>query len=153
MIDCVDMTPLQAVRGHDPSAAAAVQGHTAEVRCAAREFDAIHVVAARHAVSEVKRIANNTYYSVTQTLSHIPYHCCCGCDHRAVRDGHQPCQRRLKYIRIYHLFNLMMENNASCTIDIDLIISVHRTQHMKSPTIIIININCLSPSFIIITRS
>ena len=35
----------------------------------------------------------------------------------------------------------MMENNASCTIDIDLIIS----QHVKSPTIIIININCLSP--------
>jgi len=86
------MTSLQAVRGHDPSAAAAVQGHTAEVRCAAREFDAIHVAAARHAVSEVKRIANNTYYSVTHSLTH---------SHtlslllrlRSVRDGHQPCQR------------------------------------------------------------
>ena len=44
----------------------------------------------------------------------------------------------------------MMENNASCTIDIDLIISIHRTQHVKSPTIIVININCLSPSIIII---
>jgi hypothetical protein len=56
------MTPLQAVRGHDPSAAtaAAVQLLTAEVRCTARELDADHVAAARHAVSEVKRIANNT---------------------------------------------------------------------------------------------
>ncbi len=52
---------------------------------------------------------------------------------------------RVFAIRIYHLFILMMENHASCTIDIDSIIS----------TIIIININCLSPSFIIIiiTRS
>ena len=47
----------------------------------------------------------------------------------------------------------MMENNASCTIVIDLIISIHTIQHVKSPTIIIININCLSPFIIIITRS
>ena len=74
--------------------------------------------------------------------------------HQSGRDGHQPCLRWLNYIRIYHLFNLMMENNASCIIDIDLIISIHRIQHVKSPIIIIININCVSPSFIIIiTRS
>jgi hypothetical protein len=74
--------------------------------------------------------------------------------HQSERAGHQLCQRWLNYIRIYHLFNLMMENNASCTIDIDLIISIHRKQHVKPPTIIIIIINCLSPSFIIIiTRS
>jgi hypothetical protein len=69
------MTPLQAVRGHDPSAAtaAAVQWLSAEVRCAVRELDADHVAAARHAVSEVKRIANNTYAGAvptTQSLIH-----------------------------------------------------------------------------------
>ena len=47
---------------------------TAEVRCAVRELDADHhYAAARHAVSEVKRIANNTYAGAvptTQSLTH-----------------------------------------------------------------------------------
>ena len=51
--------------------------------------------------------------------------------HQTGRDGHQPCQRWLNYIRIYHLFNLIMENNASCTIDIDLIISIHSLQQLS----------------------
>ena len=47
---------------------------TAEVRCAVRELDADHhYAAARHAVSEVKRIANNTYAGAVPTTQSVTH--------------------------------------------------------------------------------
>ena len=65
------MAPLQAIRGHDPSAAAAVQWHTTEVRCSARELDADHVAAQVPCLLLTHSLTHSLTYPITAAAAAI----------------------------------------------------------------------------------